>query len=128
VAGALIGSALTVPGFEGPGGADVFAAGYGKHGGWRWFRSFGGPGADQSFDSDVDSKSDAVLTGSFNQTVDFGKGSLQSRGGTLPRYGDAFLLKLSPRGRTKWVRQIGGTGSDGGDEVAIGCFVAQLPR
>ena len=45
---------------------------------------------------------------------------LVSRGANLPRYGDAFLLKLGRGGRTKWVRQIGGTGSDGGDEVAIG--------
>ena len=29
-------------------------------------------------------------------------------------------MKLGALGRTKWVRQIGGTGSDGGDEVAIG--------
>ena len=43
-----------------------------------------------------------------------------SRGGTRPTYGDAFLLKLGHGGRTKWVRQIGGAGSDGGDEVAAG--------
>lgn len=102
------------------GGTDVFAAGYNKRGRVRWVKRFGGAGPDQAFDSDVDSKADAVLTGSFNRTVDFGTGPLTSRGGTLPRYGDAFLVKLGALGRTKWVRQIGGTGSDGGDEVAIG--------
>jgi hypothetical protein len=109
-------------GFAGPetGGADVFATGYTRRGHVRWTRRFGGSGADQAFDSDVDSARDAVVTGSFNRTVDFGGTTLTSRGGTLPRYGDAFLLKLGARGGMKWVRQIGGTGSDGGDEVAVG--------
>jgi hypothetical protein len=109
-------------GFEGAnaGSSDVFATGYGKRGRLRWTRRFGGPGADQSFDNDVDPRGDAVLTGSFNNRVDFGGPVLVSRGATLPRYGDAFLLKLGRHGRTKWVRQIGGSGSDGGDEVAIG--------
>ena len=102
------------------GGFDIFATGYGKRGRIRWTRHFGGPGADQSFDNDVDRSGHAVLTGSFNDRVDFGGPVLISRGGNLPRYGDAFLLKLAGHGRTKWVRQIGGTGSDGGDEVAIG--------
>jgi hypothetical protein len=109
-------------GFEGAnaGSSDVFATGYGKRGRVRWSRRFGGRGADQSFDSDVDYRGDAVLTGSFNDRVDFGGPVLVSRGASLPRYGDAFVLKLGPSGRTKWTRQIGGSGSDGGDEVAIG--------
>lgn len=106
-------------GFEGA-NADIFATGYGKRGRVRWTRRYGGPGADQAFDNDVDRRGDAAITGSFNNTVDFGGPVLVSRGGNLPRYGDAFLLKLGASGRTKWVRQIGGTGSDGGDEVAIG--------
>jgi hypothetical protein len=107
-------------GVEGPGEWDVFAVGYGKHGKVRWTRHYGGPGADQAFDNDVDPHGDAAVTGSFNRTVDFGGVTLVSRGGDRPRYGDAFLLKLDSLGRTRWVRQIGGTGSDGGDEVAFG--------
>ena len=102
------------------GGFDVFAVGYGKHGRVRWTRHYGAGGDDQSFDNDVDPHGNAFLTGSFNRTVDFGGVTLTSRGGDRPRYGDAFLLKLGPLGHTKWVRQIGGTGSDGGDEVAVG--------
>jgi hypothetical protein len=102
------------------GNADIFATGYGKRGRVRWTKRYGGPGADQAFDNDVDRRGDAAITGSFNNTVNFGGPVLVSRGANLPRYGDAFLLKLGPGGRTKWVRQIGGTGSDGGDEVAIG--------
>jgi hypothetical protein len=61
------------------------------------------------------------VTGSFNGIVDFGAGTtLVSRGASQPRYGDAFLLKLDSLGRTRWVRQIGGAGSDGGDEIAVG--------
>jgi hypothetical protein len=106
-------------GFEGA-NADIFATGYTKRGRVRWTKQYGSPGADQAFDNDVDYRGDAAITGSFNNTVNFGGPVLVSRGANLPRYGDAFLLKLAPGGRTKWVRQIGGTGSDGGDEVAIG--------
>jgi hypothetical protein len=106
-------------GFEGA-NADVFATAYGKRGRLLWTRRYGGPGADQAFDNDVDRRGHAAITGSFNATVDFGGPVLVSRGANLPRYGDAFLLKLGRGGRTKWIRQIGGTGSDGGDEVAIG--------
>jgi hypothetical protein len=102
------------------GSADIFAAGYGRHGRVRWARRFGGAGPDQAFDNDVDPHGNGFITGSFNRSVDFGGVTLTSQGGHLPRYGDAFLLKLDPLGRTKWVRQIGGTGSDGGDEVAVG--------
>jgi hypothetical protein len=102
------------------GSADIFAAGYGRLGRVRWARRFGGAGPDQAFDNDVDLHGDGIVTGSFNRIVDFGGVTLTSRGGDLPRYGDAFLLKLDPRGNTKWVRQIGGAGSDGGDEVAVG--------
>jgi hypothetical protein len=107
-------------GVDDAGNWDVFAVGYGKQGRVRWTRRYGGAGDDQSFDNDVDSRGDGILTGSFNRSVDFGGTNLTSRGGDRPRYGDAFLLKLGTHGRTKWVRQIGGTGSDGGDEVAVG--------
>jgi hypothetical protein len=107
-------------GLTGPGGADIFVTGYTRGGHVRWSKRFGGPGADQAFDNDVDSRGDAVITGSFNQTVDFGGPVLTSRGGSLPRYGDAFVLKVASDGRTKWVRQVGGTGSDGGDEIVVG--------
>jgi hypothetical protein len=102
------------------GSADIFAAGYGPSGRIRWARRFGGPGPDQAFDSDADSNGNALITGSFNRSVDFGGTILNSRGGLLPRYGDAFVLKLDSHGRTRWVRQIGGPRSDGGDEIATG--------
>jgi hypothetical protein len=102
------------------GGTDIFAAGYSPRGRVRWARRFGGTGADQAFDNDADPHGSGFITGSFNNTVDFGTATLTSQGGDRPRYGDAFLLKLDPRGSTRWVRQIGGTGSDGGDEVAVG--------
>ena len=102
------------------GSADIFAVGYGPRGRVRWAERFGEGGPDQAFDNDVDSRGDGVLTGSFNRRVDFGGPVLSSRGATLPRYGDAFLLKLGSRGQTKWVRQIGGPASDGGDEVVVG--------
>ncbi|MBN1530173.1 MAG: SBBP repeat-containing protein [Thermoleophilaceae bacterium] len=107
-------------GTAGPGGADIFAARYGPRGGLRWMRRYASTGADQAFDNDVDTHGNGLITGSFNRTVDFGGTTLVSRGGTRPRYGDAFLLKLGRNGNTRWVRQIGGTASDGGDEIVAG--------
>ena len=102
------------------GGADIFAAGYGKRGRVRWVRRYGAGAADQAYDNDVDAAGHGVITGTFNGTVDFGGPRFASRGGSRPMYGDAFLLKLGVGGRTLWARQIGGAGSDGGDEVAVG--------
>jgi beta-propeller repeat-containing protein len=107
-------------GVENAGNTDIFAVGYGRRGRVRWTRQFGAGGTDHAFDNDVDPHGNALLTGTFNRTVDFGGATLISRGGDRPAYGDAFLLKLGTAGRTKWVRQIGGSGSDGGDEVAVG--------
>jgi hypothetical protein len=99
---------------------DIFAAGHSRRGRVRWARRFGGAGTDHAFDDDADSRGAGLLTGTFNGTVAFGRIRLVSRGATLPAYGDAFLLKLDDRGRVRWVRQIGGPTSDGGDEVAVG--------
>jgi hypothetical protein len=116
------GRVVIAGGFEpgGPGGTEIFATSYSKRGGLIWMRRYGGPGTDHAFDNDVDVRGNAAITGTFNDTVDFGGPLLTSRGGSRPAYGDAFLLELDPSGRTRWVRQIGGTGSDGGDEVATG--------
>ena len=79
---------------------DIFVAGYTAAGGCAGRKRFGGAGADQAFDNDVDSGSNALVTGSFNGTVDFGAATLTSRGATRPRYGDAFLLKVGANGGT----------------------------
>jgi hypothetical protein len=103
------------------GSADIFAAGYNPRGRVRWAKRYGSAAPDQAFDNDVDSHGNGLITGSFNNSVNFGGPALTSRGAILPRYGDAFLLKLDRNnGATRWVRQIGGPGSDGGDEVMVG--------
>lgn len=99
---------------------DIFVARYGGDGRARWVRRFGGPGIDHAFDGDVDASGHALLTGTFADTVDFGRFTLHSRGGTMTEYGDAFLLGLGAGGAPRWARRIGGAGSDGGDEVAAG--------
>ena len=99
---------------------DVFAAAYDAGGRALWVRRWGGPGIDHAFDGDVDAAGRSLLTGTFADTVAFGPFTRTSRGGNLPQYGDAFLLKLDAAGNPRWVRQIGGSGSDGGDEVAAG--------
>jgi hypothetical protein len=113
---------VTAGGFEpgGPGGEEILATSYSKRGALIWTRRYGGPGTDHAFDNDVDGRGNAAITGTFNDSVDFGGPVLSSRGRSRLAYGDAFLLDLNPSGGTRWVRQIGGTGSDGGDEVATG--------
>ncbi|HEY1236840.1 MAG TPA: hypothetical protein VGE91_00785 [Solirubrobacterales bacterium] len=116
------GRVVTAGGFEpgGPGGEEILATSYSKRGALIWTRRYGGPGTDHAFDNDVDGRGNAAITGTFNDSVDFGGPVLSSRGRSRLAYGDAFLLDLNPSGGTRWVRQIGGTGSDGGDEVATG--------
>ncbi|MBI2819399.1 MAG: hypothetical protein HYX73_05410, partial [Acidobacteria bacterium] len=55
-----------------------------------WSRRFGSTSFDSGYGVAVDGNGNAVVTGAFNGTVDFGGGGLTSAGG-----GDIFVVKLS---------------------------------
>jgi hypothetical protein len=72
-------------------GNDVFAAKYSSAGAHVWSKRFGGGDTQVGAGVAAGSNGNVTLTGSLNQTIDFGTGSLTSAGGY-----DAFLASIGP--------------------------------
>jgi hypothetical protein len=73
------------------GGADAFAVRLDGAGGHAWSKRFGAAGNQYATGVVVDGIGAVLLTGYFEQSIDFGGGALSSSGGL-----DLFVAKLSP--------------------------------
>jgi subtilisin-like proprotein convertase family protein len=93
---------------------DIFLAKYDPSGLVQWVNTIGGVGNDTGNDVQVDSAGNVLITGSFNNSVDFGGGALTSAGST-----DAFVAKYDSSGNFIWAKQLGGLGADVGEGLAI---------
>jgi len=96
------------------GGSDVFVAKYaGGTGAHVWSRSAGGASEDYAYGVAADANGDAVITGRFKGTVDFGNGPLTAADA------DVFVAKYAgATGASLWSRGYGGPGADVGYAVA----------
>ncbi len=81
-----------------------------------WSKSFGSTVGDAGQAVAFDSGGNLIMTGYFQGTVDFGKGSLTSNGSTYP---DIVLAKYSSTGTCLWSKRFGGTLDDKGYGVAV---------
>ncbi|WP_163870635.1 hypothetical protein [Myxococcus eversor] len=111
--GAFIGTVDHGGGPLSSGDGDVFVTSLDGAGQHRWSRSFGGPGFDWGYDVDVDFEGNAVVTGAFSTSIDFGEGRLTSAGGD-----DIFVAKLGGDGVTRWGRAFGDVGNQSALRVA----------
>jgi hypothetical protein len=94
---------------------DIFVAKYSSSTGTHlWSKGFGSTGDDQGKATAVDSSGNVVVTGHFNNSIDFGGGSLISAG-----LKDIFLLKLDSAGRYGWSKRVGGTSIDSSTALAV---------
>ncbi len=59
-----------------------------------------------------------LATGSFSGTVTFGAGEANERALTSAGDKDIFIARYNPDGTLAWVKQAGGTNSDGGGSVS----------
>lgn len=100
------------------GGLDVFIAGYGPDGNFRWAKSFGGSGLEQLGDMSVTPGGDILLTGNFNGTTDFDPGEGQILRQAL--IFDAFILALDSAGAFRWVHTLPSIGISNGAGLALG--------
>ncbi len=97
------------------GEADIYVARFTGDGKLEWAKSFGGDRVDVAADIASDGAGNSVVTGWFEGTVDFGKGTVSSK--TTNK--DAFVLKLDAKGNTTWVQTFGDKDHDQGRAIAL---------
>src|SRR5690606_19356246 len=99
------------------GGADIFIQKLDSNGNFIWVKSIGATNHEISRAITIDNLGNPIVTGYFEDTVDFDPGAgvfnLTSAGGD-----DVFLLKLDINGNFVWARAIGGTGLSRGESVS----------
>ena len=103
------------------GSNDIFLAKYDSNGNLIWAHGMGASGNDAADALALDTAGNIVLSGKFENTVDFdpssGFGLLSANGQS-----DAFLAKYDANGNYLWRKKIGGSGSDGGYSLAVDPF------
>jgi len=99
-----------------PTGYDIFIQKLDANGNFLWAKRMGGAEYEHGVSIATDANSNVYTTGNFRGTVDFNPGSgIQQL--TASGTKDIFIQKLDANGNFLWVKQMGGTGQDGG--VAI---------
>ena len=82
-----------------------------------WAKQIVGPTASADVQAKgiaIDSAGNSIVAGFFADSVDFGAGTVRSRGGY-----DAFIVKYSASGAYMWARQLGGDDTDYAKGVAV---------
>lgn len=98
--------------FTSKGEWDIFIAKLAPNGELEWFRHFGGTGMDCGKSLGLDSKGNAYLSASFEQSIDLDGGR---RLVTEELKDQKFIAKFDPTGKIQWVTQMGAKGySPGG--------------
>lgn len=97
--------------FTSEGGNDYFVLKLDANGDFSWATSHGSASNEEGFDLVVDPSNNVLMTGYYENTVDFEPGAgitnLTSSGFT-----DGFVHKLDNSGNLVWVKNIGGTESE----------------
>ncbi len=102
---------------------DMFVARLDANAGFKWVTTASGGSGPASYNQiDVDSNGLVYVSGHFLGNATFGKMYIPSKGDD-----DGFVIQLDQKGKYKWLRQIGGTGTDGARGLAAhprgGCTV-----
>ena len=98
----------------GAGSNDIFLARYDATGTHQWSQSFGSNSGDVGNAIAFTASGDLLLTGSFQDTVDFGGGGLSAVGST-----DIMLVRFDADGNHRFSRSFGGSSGDIGESVAV---------
>jgi PKD repeat protein len=94
---------------------DLFLVKYSPTGTHLWSRGFGGTYQDAGNALAVDAAGNVAVTGTFNNTIDFGGGPLVSAGGN-----DLFLARFGPGGAHQWSLRVGSSSNyEGGTGLAV---------
>lgn len=93
---------------------DAFVAVLDGAGNARWFGGYGGAGDDAALGVAPDGNGGALVTGFFEEVVDFGGGAFASEGSK-----DAFIARYDASGQHLWSRAFGDWAWDFGYAVAV---------
>jgi len=93
---------------------DMFIAKIDPAGNWLWASSAGGTSDDFSYSIDTSPAGNVFITGSFQDTADFGSSSVTSNGGK-----DIFVAKADLSGNWLWVENFGGNLDDSGSSINV---------
>ena len=96
------------------GESDIFVARFTPDGKLEWARTYGADREDIAAGIASDAAGNTVTIGWFQNTVDFGKGGLTSKGNK-----DVFALKLDANGGAVWAQSWGDHDHDQGRAVAM---------
>jgi len=96
------------------GEADAYVARFTTDGKLEWAHTFGAERVDVAWGVASDAAGNTVTTGWFENTVDFGKGAVASKGNK-----DMFALKLDAKGNVVWVDTWGDHDHDQARGVAL---------
>ncbi|RJP34282.1 MAG: hypothetical protein C4547_11210 [Phycisphaerales bacterium] len=100
------------------GNRDAFITKLGANGSYRWTHTFGGTYVDEAVAVTTDGEDSIYAAGHFNETADFDpEGDHDVRRSHGER--DAFLIRLTDKGRYAWTYAVGGTGIDYAYDVEI---------
>ena len=96
------------------GEADAYIARFDTAGKLQWAHSFGAEREDVGWGVASDTSGNVVMTGWFQNTVDFGKGAVASKGNK-----DVFAVKYDPKGAVVWSQTWGDHDHDQGRAIAV---------
>lgn len=100
------------------GSDDCFTLKLDSAGNFIWVNYIAGPNVDISNSLTTDASGSVYITGGFQDITNFDplqNNVLIASAGTL----DGFVVKYSGSGQFQWIRQIGGTGADCGQDIHI---------
>jgi hypothetical protein len=105
------------------GSEDIAVLKLSNSGKWLWAKSAGGSNSDQAGAIALDAKGNALLTGTFTGSINFGSTNLISSGNT----DNLAVAKISSDGTWSWARNASGSGSGlavdaSGNAVVTGTF------
>jgi hypothetical protein len=94
---------------------DIYIAKFGPGGNHIWSKKFGDDQFQFVQSIAVDPSGNAIITGAFRGSIDFGGGVLTS---TTPSYEDAYVAKFGPGGSHIWSKKFGDGNPQAGTAVA----------
>ena len=93
---------------------DIFLVKFTSLGAHAWSQRYGGTASDAAHALVADGFGNLYMTGTFNNTINFGGGNLVSAGSL-----DAYLAKINFNGLHQWSQRLGGTAPDVGLAITL---------